>query len=328
MSNATLKQLKNTFRERVKLLVLGALLAFAFITPQLAPQKARAWTGNLPQCSTGETFNFNWKDKIKESPVGGTYYNYDAPPSSLLVVGTNLGSYYNYSFYFGTPSATAQYQQSGSNRNFYISDAVIFSVTGDTASGNYHNVTGRTNVGALNSGSMTCVVDVRNFTVGSGYNGQLYTYNNIQQTITCDTFDVACNIRNAINGVTDTVSSGVEFVLRGVSALFMPSEEFVQDKFTEVNDYFSEKLGFLLYPFEFIADFYDAATNDITAWCTPTVCEKDFGNLFGGNFTIDFYALKPSTALWDLLLVVIRSLTVLGLIFFARRELLKILKGH
>lgn len=46
----------------------------------------------------------------------------------------------------------------------------------------------------------------------------------------------------------------IELLIEGLKSLFIPSDDFFETYFNELKDFFSERLGFLFYPFELIID--------------------------------------------------------------------------
>lgn len=67
-------------------------------------------------------------------------------------------------------------------------------------------------------------------------------------------FDTIGNVLSAIgNLVSDLVS--------GLISLFVPSSDFFGNVFTDLNDWFEIKLGFIFYPFQFFMNFFDRLLN-------------------------------------------------------------------
>ena len=53
----------------------------------------------------------------------------------------------------------------------------------------------------------------------------------------------------------------VELLMNGLKSLFIPEDNFFSNYFNELNDWFSERLGFLYYPFELLFDLLDRFMN-------------------------------------------------------------------
>lgn len=73
-------------------------------------------------------------------------------------------------------------------------------------------------------------------------------------------------VKNAITSALTTVKDGItsaldrlgETILNGIKDLFLPSDDFIEEWFSNINKDFSLQFGFLYYPIEFIAEFFTA----------------------------------------------------------------------
>lgn len=92
---------------------------------------------------------------------------------------------------------------------------------------------------------------------------------------------IACNLRNFGIWLKITLLS-----------LFVPSPEFFRDFFESFRSFFSNKLGFLAWPLEFAVNFVNAFFDGLSG--TNNICDWSFGNLFNGNFSLNFCSLEQN----------------------------------
>jgi hypothetical protein len=128
----------------------------------------------------------------------------------------------------------------------------------------------------------------------------------------CSTFDIACHIGKIFDGVADTFLGVGEAIVGGIASLFIPNVDEVKSIFTNLFDAVSDKLGFLLFPFEFFIDAFTGMAN--AASCAPN-CSINFGNMFGGDLVVDPLEIQASIPSYYAIGVnIIRGTTVLTLI--------------
>jgi hypothetical protein len=172
-----------------------------------------------------------------------------------------------------------------------------------------------------------CVVAAKNVT----YDANWGTWNKFVSNIesgsgsgtgtSCSALDIACKLRSAWDGVTDTFVAVGKAIVAGIASLFMPDSSQTKADFDDLSNFLTQKLGFLTYPFTFIIDVFTSFGSTSNNWCTSSSCSKNFGNLFGGNYTINLN--QPATTMptiWNWFLAFVRGITVLGLILAIRRK--------
>lgn len=67
--------------------------------------------------------------------------------------------------------------------------------------------------------------------------------------------------KGILGKITDFFSSFFENIINALKSLFIPEDGYFSDFFTRLNDFFSEKLGFLYEPIELFLDFLNAIQN-------------------------------------------------------------------
>lgn len=67
--------------------------------------------------------------------------------------------------------------------------------------------------------------------------------------------------KGILKTLIDLPKNIVNLFIDGFKKLFIPSSSFFKDKFTELNEFFTKKLGILFYPFELFNDFIDLLFN-------------------------------------------------------------------
>lgn len=136
--------------------------------------------------------------------------------------------------------------------------------------------------------------------------------------------DVACWVGKAINGVQAAFVAAFSSAASFFANILYPDGDAISDKFDELTAELDDKMGFLLYPAEFFIDLFDAFAST-PVWCSTSSCVLDVGELFGGDFEIDFNQLSDvAPALWDALVLFVRGVTVLALIFALRNKYMEV----
>jgi hypothetical protein len=154
-----------------------------------------------------------------------------------------------------------------------------------------------------------------------------WTYNKIQtdipsgDDIKCATLDVACAISKLFRGVANTFKAVGQAIVGALASLFMPDPEVIKNKFQDFQSFMSNKLGFLVYPFSFLGNFFGAFGDTSNTWCSATSCTKNVGNFFGQPFTLKVDQMKYTMpTVWTWLLNLIRGLTILTLVLAIRMK--------
>lgn len=120
----------------------------------------------------------------------------------------------------------------------------------------------------------------------------------------CSAIDIGCWIGKIFDGVIDGFQSLAEGILAGITFLFVPDTEVAEITFNDIMDFITEKLGFLVYPIEWLMDLLDGIVGGIdndASWGTsicgvgtstlPTLPGVSGSNFFGGNVSIDWCAI-------------------------------------
>jgi len=131
----------------------------------------------------------------------------------------------------------------------------------------------------------------------------------------CNGLDPICRIRKVFEGVANTFVDVGQAIVNGISALFIPDQQDVSDLVGATNTFFTEKLGFLYWPFDFVVSLFDVFIHPPSTWCNTSTCVINAGNVFGGNLSINLLGFKAiSPDMWNLLLLLLRIGLVGGLI--------------
>lgn len=176
-----------------------------------------------------------------------------------------------------------------------------------------------------------------------------YDINNITTKERCKWHDFACWIGNGITAIGDSISeffSGfvkvVQNLMEFFSHLFIPGDDNLFLKtFYDLNDYMHKKLGFLTFPFDFIASIVKTLMTVVDSdvkneWhCTngsinPAVCSgicvpKVFGDF---EFCLKFTQLEVVfPVLWKSIIFVVRFAVVVGLVELMRIKYYSIVRS-
>lgn len=176
-----------------------------------------------------------------------------------------------------------------------------------------------------------------------------YDINNITTKERCKWHDFACWIGNGITAIGDSISeffSGfvkvVQNLMEFFSHLFIPGDDNLFLKtFYNLNDYMHKKLGFLTFPFDFIASIVKTLMTVVDSdvkneWhCTngsinPAVCSgicvpKVFGDF---EFCLKFTQLEVVfPVLWKSIIFVVRFAVVVGLVELMRIKYYSIVRS-
>ena len=327
-------------RSMVYLSVVTLLLTTTMVLYK--PKKAEAWaSATLPTC---EQYDLNWDWKTSaaaDTSITGAAANWLARDAMML---------YQSSTYNGRYMLMA-YVRAGTNASFRLKkDAAVANPpyyleartgTGTGISGiggvatiwtldtQTHTVTPGN--GSINQGSgtvtkitdVTCIRSITQLpvpyagTYDSSYDG-FQGYTNIepeQGEAACNgILDVGCWIAKGFAGVANTVLDVIKAAFGLFSKLFLPDGAKLSTEFDNLQTSLTETMGFLTFPFDFVGDMFSALSGTSDNWCTSSSCTKDFGNLFGHDFTVDFR--QPATtysSLWTWGLGLFRGLIIFEL---------------
>lgn len=165
----------------------------------------------------------------------------------------------------------------------------------------------------------------------------------------CKWHDVACWIGNGITAIGDSISdffNGFVKVIQNLmeffSHLFIPGDEnlFVKT-FDNVNNYMHKKLGFLTYPFDFLASIFSTLMKVVDSdskpeWhcvygdsqnsiCSGLCASKVFGDY---SLCLQFTNLERMfPALWTSIIFIVRFVVVVGLVELMRIKYYSIVRA-
>ena len=118
----------------------------------------------------------------------------------------------------------------------------------------------------------------------------------------------------------------ISLLIDAIKSLFIPSDDFFSNYFTNLKDWFSDRLGFLFYPFELIMDILDKIVN--INFNDPVIHIPDINEPFTNNklisaTTFDFNSLLSNSILkniHDIYLVGVDVVIVIALVNLAKRK--------
>lgn len=131
-----------------------------------------------------------------------------------------------------------------------------------------------------------------------------------------------------VDGITDMISFVAKIPQMMVS-LFVPESSTINTLTDDMIDFFGEKLGFITYPFEFIAGFFgtvvglgNTGSNEWTAYCDTGIGNHqstwgsvEFGQYFGKTLGIKPCAFQSTMpTIFSYVRLIIQGLTVFALI--------------
>lgn len=118
----------------------------------------------------------------------------------------------------------------------------------------------------------------------------------------------------------------ISLLIDAIKSLFIPSDDFFSNYFTNLKDWFSDRLGFLFYPFELIMDILDKIVN--INFSDPVIHIPDINEPFTNNklisaTTFDFNSLLSNSILkniHDIYLIGVDVVIVIALVNLAKRK--------
>jgi hypothetical protein len=321
------------------------LLVFASVFVTQVP-KSSATSTSLNYCTISNINSWNWPSQIKA--LSGISY-FDATQSSYYVVGSNDtpvsgARYRTFVIYIaGDNTSASQLQLTQPGGAFtdehliptaganvvYLNDPIVQGDSSHPPSVSYDTYLGSPAYWVdLNSadGTNTCYAAVHNITYGSDFTDEHYAdffpFSTTNPVSGCDGLDVACYIRNAVSGISDTLKSLVGNLFNGVVYLFIPSSSQLSASWSGFYTPISAHLGFLLWPFTFMASFFTAMVTPSTTCCTIVSGFTIFGTTFHGFDLTKVQTSMPTV--WAAFTVLIRGFVVFGLVFSLRNKFMHI----
>lgn len=138
------------------------------------------------------------------------------------------------------------------------------------------------------------------------------------------------NVVDGFQGLADTIVGAFTALGDWIANLIMPSNgeggfdnRFI-DFFTTVQDTMTERLGFLLFPFQFIADLVASFTTIYNPYGTDSGCTSGsqftIPNLLAGNgITLDLCKIED-TPVWEPASLLLRFVWIVGLVGLLQRK--------
>lgn len=163
----------------------------------------------------------------------------------------------------------------------------------------------------------------------------------------CDPWDVVCWFQNVVGNVVDGFQSLGDLIAGAFQAMgdwianiIMPQNEDgtftnqLTEAFTTISDGLSERLGFLTFPFEFIADLFSGVLTAYNPsgsdWTTcPDNNNISIPNLLGSNgVTLDMCTLEDvNPAVYQTVVGLIRVVWVIGVVGFLHHKYFSVVKA-
>jgi len=249
-------------------------------------------------------------------------FSYDNDPVSTT---NNLG-------YVVAPLGI-EFDDNGGNTFKYKIKATArqYTLTKNPASGSYHNVYAPINITTdVTVTAVACLSVAKNVTYTGAYSnkgGYIYSEEAPAQSVSCDTLDIACQLGNAWNGVSNTFLSVGQTIVSTIGSFFTPDEALINQKIADLQSAIYTKLGFLTYPVEFFVDLKDAFDNP-SQWCNTTSCTLTApGTFFGGVYSVDFLVVKNNIPnMWTLFTTISRGILAFTVIMWSYKRFMEILK--
>lgn len=118
----------------------------------------------------------------------------------------------------------------------------------------------------------------------------------------------------------------IELLIEAIKSLIIPSDDFFSNYFTNLKQWFSDRLGFLFYPFELILNILDKIIN--INFSEPVLNIPDMNEPFTGNklisaITFNLNDLLNNTifnTVHEIYFVGVDALIIIGLVNLAKRK--------
>jgi len=159
----------------------------------------------------------------------------------------------------------------------------------------------------------------------------------------CDPWDVGCwfsgvigNVVDGFQSLADTITGAFQAMGDWLANLIMPSnadggfDNRFTDFFTTVQDTFTERLGFLLFPFQFIADLFSSLSSiwnpGGTEGCTSG-SQLGIPNLLGDSgVTFNLCGIED-TPIWIPASLILRFVWIVGIVGFLHHKYFSVVKA-
>lgn len=293
---------------------------------------ASAWNGALPTCSYDlntpwqqnmATIDADWRAQDRAVFIG------DVGGNLLTVYSVHITSTYPHPINFAKTGAdTYQLEVRGYPDGKY---ATFNPTTGDTVS-----------YGTINNENIpyaVCVSALQNASYSNDWDQPQFPGSIPNPGGACNAWDFACyfskigdSITDLFEGVAETLVAIARAIVQGFAMLFLPSEGILQAFFSDLSSFFTQKLGFLLYPFEFFGDLFEALTSN-SDQCTEyhgTFENSELlhnGTFFGQPVNLSLCSIQTSLPLvWQIVTLIIRSITIFAVVIALRKKIMEVMK--
>lgn len=163
----------------------------------------------------------------------------------------------------------------------------------------------------------------------------------------CSAWDVICWFQNVVGNVVDgfqtlgdLIANGFQAIGDFIANIIMPKNEdgeftnIITDAFNTINNGFRERLGFLLFPFDFAADLFNGIlesynpTGSDWTHCPPGIGLTIPDVLGDSDLTLDICTLEDvMPQLYQIMVGIIRVVWVVGIVSFLHSKYFQIVKG-
>ncbi len=325
-------------------------LVMLTISPFIVTTQASAWSGDLSSCGTNDLANWNWPEILVN---GGHPLNNEKEPwtgfdpeSSSYVIGKgvkNQGSLTIYRAIGNNKVNITKNTSTGLNEITTGGGYLQRATFSENGNGDYADINDYSTfnftvqqptplwgvANAVNPDQNFCIAAVKNVVYDATYTGKQYT-TNIGYSVPveqCDALEFGCWIAKAFKGVSETLLGAAQAILQGVAYLFAPASHQLQQVYTDFTTFFDAKLGFFLYPFEFIINLFNAFGSEASPFCGSSTCALTLPNIHGSSLNIDLLQWRNTApAIYNILVNAVRGLTVATLIFGIHRKYLEVIQ--
>lgn len=125
----------------------------------------------------------------------------------------------------------------------------------------------------------------------------------------------------------------IDLLIEGIKSLFVPADNFFSNYFTELKNWFSDRLGFLFYPFELIIDILNKILNinfENPAFSVPDINEPFTDSKLISAFTFNFNDLLENESLktvHDIYLILVDAVIVFSLVNLLHKKIEEVFKN-
>jgi len=337
---------------KIKIILAVTVLAITSFVPHASADTGLSSENFLPQCGDVSLISWDWGASLKaiSTPTAWTDFDYDSSSYTILHLADpfadgTVNNHNRFKIYASDGSTPLVFQRNSgvptlTTKNNYIRQANIQSEAKEvpeySQSSNQYVVSAGTTFSSVAMGiysgvpdatKFDCEVVAKNVTYAPSWGYAPFNSNVLHGSAVvgqCKNLDVACYVTKAMQGVQNTITSGVSALLNVLGNWFIPDTAVLDSKIEDLQTNLNAHLGFLTYPPTFLVDFYDAFDSS-SSWCNDTSCTKYIGTIFGSPWTLDLGAVKTVTpTLWSFMTALVRGMTVLAIVFMLRRKFLEV----